>query len=166
MPKKLSAVTTRVTRYQAVRIDGVVKPTPPKSKLASTQLRPSTPSSHVCHIRFDQLPAQFVGALELVREASGKFRHVQRMADGIYESSYFNAELGRLIPLGRYIDEYTASFAHALARSDRKTRMTPFHAQDRIEQAFVSGYGLDDDDELNGDDLWASLLRPDPSELM
>ena len=104
----------------------------------------------ICKIKYESIDPKKVASYELARGDRGAFKYVQRTADGrFFDVSYYNAELGKSVPLGRFVDECTASLAHALARSDLTCRTVDMAAQQLIERLFVTNAVTE---ELNVDD--------------
>ena len=99
----------------------------------------SSDDAGVCKIKYESIDPNKVASYELARGDRGTFKYVQRTADGrFFDVSYYNAELGKSVPLGRFVDECTASLAHALARSDLTCRTVDMAAQHLIERLFVT----------------------------
>ena len=100
----------------------------------------STPAneSGVCYVSFAGMDPAKIAGHELMRGNDGSYKYVQKTADGhFFDVSYYNAEIGKSVFLGRFVDECTASFAHALARSDMTCRTVDRAAQGLIERAYV-----------------------------
>lgn len=98
----------------------------------------AAPGTSICRICYDQLDAEAIIHYELLRTETGQLRYVQRTADGLFESSYYNSQLKKVVPLGKFVDELTAALAHAIARSDRLHSSTPYMAQHEIERLFIA----------------------------
>lgn len=111
-------------------------PIPSKTSkmLKTTKLSGSHSSIPVCSVQYDSIPASQISNYELLRLTNGDFKYIQRTADCKYfDINYYNAELRKPIPLGRFTDSATASLAHAIARSDETCRVVPYAAQGMIE---------------------------------
>lgn len=92
----------------------------------------------VCYVPYGGMDPTKIAGYELMRGTDGSYKYVQKTADArFFDVSYFNAEIGKSVFLGRFVDECTASFAHALARSDMTCRTVDRAAQGLIERAFV-----------------------------
>lgn len=168
-PKKMTAatapplqlVTTRRRTYEAASVcivtsrsftNGNIQLPAPSPASASTvdgtavpmttTCRPTAGGSvPVCRVPYDALPASFVSKYELLRRNDGMYRFVQLTSDGFtYDVNYFNAELKRVIPLGRYTDAATASLAHAIARDNDTCRSTNYAAADVIETCYAQSF--------------------------
>lgn len=120
-----------------------------KPKIASVERLPPDTSSTVvepgvCCVLYGQLDPDKVASLELMRGERGCYKYVQRSAGGrFFDVTYYNAEIGKSVFLGRFVDECTASLAHALARSDLTCRTVDRAAQCRIERIFVQSANPD-----------------------
>ena len=98
----------------------------------------TTTEPGVCYVPFSGMDVTKIAGYELMRGDGGSYKYVQQTADGrFFDVSYYNAEIGKSVFLGRFADECTASFAHALARSDMTCRTVDRAAQGLIERAFV-----------------------------
>ena len=98
---------------------------------------PSCTAMNVCCIAYNTLPSPAIAQYPLERGVDGQYKWVQPLGDGVtYEVNYFNSDLKRIIPLGRYTDPATASLAHSLARNRLDCRASNFKAQDIIQNMF------------------------------
>ena len=110
---------------------------------ATDKLTKPITSQAVCSVAYASLPAEDVANYTLERKPTGEYAYVHKLNDGLtFEVYYFNAELKRCIPLGRYTDPATASLAHALARDPNRPacRVNNFAAQDVIQSIFATTY--------------------------
>jgi hypothetical protein len=115
----------------------------------------------VCYVPFSGMDPIKTAAYELMRGGGGSYKYVQQTADGrFFDVSYYNAEIGKSVFLGRFADECTASFAHALARSDMTCRTVDRAAQGLIERAFVVSV------TSNQVQSMATIVPPIPSSAM
>lgn len=88
----------------------------------------------VCCVAYEDIDEAVRSRYELLKTDSNQYRFVREANEGeCFDVSYFNAELSKVILLGRFTDEKTASFAHALARSDNSLRCVDNAAQHHIE---------------------------------
>lgn len=135
---RYTAASVNRTKYKAVQ--------PKKNKKAkhgtsipSVAISSATKPENdgVCRVPYSNLDSTKVIGFELMRGERGTYKYVQHTANGQFEVTYFNAELGKTVFLGRFTDECTASFAHALARSDLTCRTVDRAAQSLIESLFV-----------------------------
>ena len=90
----------------------------------------------VCYVLYSSLGGM-VSTYELMCGERGNYKYVQPTADGRFVASYYNAEMSKSVLLGRFVDERTASLAHALARSDVHCRSVDRAAQNAIERLWA-----------------------------
>ena len=156
----VALVTTQgLTTYECTSVD-VMPPTKKarcapsrayqRPSLSSTPIHdaPSIPSrSHgtppTCNLSIDMLDPELIAKYDLLRTERGAFRYVQASADNtFFDVSYWNAQLHRSIPLGRFTDARMASLAHAIARADESQydcRINPYAAQQHIVNLYTNG---------------------------
>lgn len=88
----------------------------------------------VCNVRYEDISPAITALYELWQTSTGAYRFVSKTGDDMYyDSGYYNHEQNRVITLGRFTDERTASLAHALARSIPSLRFVENGAQRHIE---------------------------------
>ena len=87
----------------------------------------------VCDVRYEDISPAITALYELW-QINGRLSFCEKTGDDMYyDSGYYNHEQNRVITLGRFTDERTASLAHALARSIRSLRFVENGAQRHIE---------------------------------
>lgn len=165
MLTNLVSTQNRIKRYERTSVFNTVssgsRSTDRQSKVSTivTPITPDVPSTratsisdshvaasmNVCTVQYNSLPPSAVAEYPLERAYDGTFKWVQVLGDSqTYEVNYFNSELKRIIPLGRYIDPATASLAHSLARNREECRCSNFAAQDVIQKWFASSVAEDE----------------------
>lgn len=93
----------------------------------------------VCSIDYDALDRSFTSQYDLMKLPSGGFRYVSPTNGGLhFDVSYYHHELQKIIFLGRFTDERTASLAHAIARKNAAVRAIDNAAQDYIQSMLPS----------------------------
>ena len=100
----------------------------------STFVKLKTKDMTVCRVTYEDIDEAIRSKYELLKTDSNQYRFVREANEGeCFDVSYFNAELSKVILLGRFTDEKTASFAHALARTDNSLRCVDNAAQHYID---------------------------------
>ena len=95
--------------------------------------------STVCSIDYDALDRSFTAQYDLMKLPSGGFRYVSETNRGMhFDVSYYHHELQKIVFLGRFTDERTASLAHAIARKNATVRAIDKAAQDYIQSMLPS----------------------------
>lgn len=170
MLTNLVSTQNRIKRYERTSVFNTVsfgsRATDRQSKVSTivTPIQPDAPSTrtaspsanshaaasmNVCTVQYNSLPPAAVAEYPLERAPDGMFKWVQILGDSqTYEVNYFNSELKRIIPLGRYLDPATASLAHSLARHREECRCSNFSAQDVIQKWFASSVENQVDESL------------------
>lgn len=112
----------------------------------------------VCFVKYDDINPAITTMYDLWQTASGAYKFVSQTTDEMYyDSIYFNLEQNKVITLGRFIDERTASLAHAFARAIPSLRVVENAAQKHIE-AMVQATSIDASSST-------TLTLPDESSL-
>lgn len=123
-----------------------------------------------CTLKLSQIPPERISQYELMRNERGDIKYVQQSAEGaFYDVNYWNARLGKSIPLGRFTDQLTASLAHAIAREESSKltfQVQPYAVQDFISRTLAAPSEQEEEQDQLSELLQPTSSNPDDDQLL